>query len=272
MNCIHPAPFASMNPPLSLSAPLLFFVTALGGACTGTASVNEEDDVPLHPVALEEPFEVLLLGDSISIGYTPHVQAALAGRAHVQRPLLPDGKRAENCAGTTKGIANIERWLAREGGAWDVIHFNFGLHDLKRVQPDSGKNSNDPAHPHQASPAVYARQLAMIVDALERSGARLVFATTTPVPEGGVKPHRNPEDVVRFNEIASILMHERGIPVNDLYEYARPRLAELQQPVNVHFTPEGSRALGKQVTAAILAAAGLEASASAASETAPAGR
>jgi acyl-CoA thioesterase-1 len=197
-----------------------------------------------------EPLSVLLLGDSISVGYTPAVQTELNGRARVVRP-------GENCAGTTKGIEHVDRWLAIEGGGWDVIHFNFGLHDLKRVQPDSGKNSNDPAHPHQASLAVYEVQLREITQRLQATGARLIFATTTPVPAGGVSPHREPGDVVAYNRVAVSLMKTAGIPVNDLFRFAMEYEHDIQLERDVHFTEDGSSVLGRRVSQAILEVAGL---------------
>lgn len=205
------------------------------------------------PAPLEPPIRVLLLGDSISIGYTPVVEELLAGEAFVVRPRNANGG-AENCAGTTKGVAHVDRWLALEGGGWDVIHFNFGLHDLKHVVPGTGRNSNDPDHPHQASPEEYRAQLAEIVGRLEETGARLIFATTTPVPSGGVKPFRDPEDVVRYNAAAREVVGDAA--VNDLYAFVLPRMEELGRPADVHFEPEGSRALGEEVARAIRAAAG----------------
>src|SRR5690242_7520015 len=73
---------------------------------------------------------VLIIGDSISIGYTPYVKEMLAGEADVDRP-------AENCQGTKNGIGKIDQWLGDT--KWDVIHFNFGLHDLKHVDAATGK-------------------------------------------------------------------------------------------------------------------------------------
>ena len=174
----------------------------------------------------------------------------------VVRPMAnPEKGRAENCEGTTKGVKAIERWLALEGGDWDVIHFNFGLHDLKRVDPKTRRNSNDPADPNQADLATYTSQLTTIVEALEATGATLILATTTPVPTGGVRPHRDPEDVERYNDRARSIAKPRGIVVDDLYSFALPRLAELQEPVNVHFTAEGSAALGGEVARVIRSAA-----------------
>ena len=77
---------------------------------------------------------VLLIGDSISIGYTPHVRELLRGKVDVQRP-------AENCGPTTRGLQRLDAWLG--GGSWDVIHFNFGLHDLKYVNQQAQLVSPD---------------------------------------------------------------------------------------------------------------------------------
>lgn len=196
---------------------------------------------------------VLILGDSISIGYTKAVQEILKDEAVVIRPTR--GKnRPENCAGTINGVKQIDRWLKIDGGNWDVIHFNFGLHDLKRVMPGTIKNSNDPKHPRQSEPDQYEKHIREIVGKLKKTGAKLIFATTTPVPEGGVKPHRDIQDAGRYNEIAGRVAKEHGASINDLYGFALPRLKKIQRPVNVHFTPEGSKLLAGEVAKAIRAA------------------
>lgn len=75
---------------------------------------------------------VLILGDSISIGYTLQVRELLKGKANVHRP-------ATNCFSTREGAQQLDQWLGKD--KWDVIHFNFGLHDLKYVD-DKGKVVN----------------------------------------------------------------------------------------------------------------------------------
>jgi len=190
--------------------------------------------------------KVLILGDSISIGYTPFVKEAMRDAAVVVRPTTGPGKD-ENCEGTAKGAREVERWLALEGGRWDVIHFNFGLHDLKRVDPKTGKNSASAEDPRQSEPDKYEKQLREIVAALKKTNARLVFATTTPVPEGCRSPLRDPEDPPRYNAIARKVMEENGVAMNDLYAFALPKLKEIQLPKNVHFTKEGSQVLAGEV-------------------------
>ncbi len=193
---------------------------------------------------------VLILGDSISIGYTLEVRELLKGRANVYRPLSKDGKKAENCSGTTYGIANLERWLGDK--KWDVIHFNWGLHDLKHVKEAGGNEvSNSPTDPVQATVEVYSRNLEGIVEKLKGTVARLVYATTTPVVPDTKGPLREPEAPVKYNAAAVKIMNERGVVVDDLFAFCEPQLAQLQLPQNVHFSAEGSRALAKQVALAI---------------------
>ncbi len=76
---------------------------------------------------------VLLIGDSISMGYTLPVREELKGVANVHRPNM-------NCGPTSTGLTNLDKWLGDK--PWDVIHFNFGLHDLKYM--DSKGNLVDP--------------------------------------------------------------------------------------------------------------------------------
>ena len=198
---------------------------------------------------------VLLLGDSISMGYTPVVQKLLADEMTVLRPTNKAGK-AENCGGTTSGVANIDRWLQIDGGKWDVIHFNWGLHDLKHVKPGTnGATTSELAtDPPQATVEVYEKQLREIVAKVKATGAKLIFATTTPVPDGAMKVYRTNADAIRYNEAALRVMKDNDIAVNDLYTLVKPRMKELQiQPANVHFVPAGSEVLATEVVKAIRA-------------------
>jgi hypothetical protein len=182
---------------------------------------------------------VLLIGDSISMGYTLPVRERLAGKANVHRP-------AENCGETARGLKRLDAWLG--DGHWEVIHFNFGLHDLKYldaagkyVPPDQGKQV--------ASPADYADHLRAIVARLKQTGAKLVFATTTPVPSGSAG--RVEHDELAYNEAAVRVMRELGVAVDDLHAVVAPRQDKIQRPHNVHFTDEGYALLADAVVASI---------------------
>jgi len=197
---------------------------------------------------------VLILGDSISIGYTPYVQKMLPEMT-VVRPTK--GDKPENCSGTTFGVENIDRWLQLEGGKWDVIHFNWGLHDLKHVKPGDPKGaaSDSPTDPPQATVDVYEKQLREIVGKLKATGARLIFATTTPVPDGKMAVYRTNADAIKYNEAALKVMKGNNIAVDDLYTFMKPKVATLQlQPANVHYTPAGYEALAKEVVKSVRAA------------------
>ena len=175
---------------------------------------------------------VLLIGDSISIGYTVPVRQALAGKANVHR--IP-----ENGADTIKGLEKIDSWLG--SSHWDVIHFNWGLHDLK-VTPGGGR---------QVPVDAYEKNLAELVNRLKATGAQLIWATTTPVPEGKQNPPRDPSDLPRYNAAARRVMESRGVAIDDLYSAVLPRFREIQLPVNVHFNNAGWDVLGNKVAAAI---------------------
>lgn len=188
---------------------------------------------------------VLIIGDSISIGYSGRVREQLKGKANVIH-------NPGNAQGTTLGLEHLQKWLGDT--KWDVIHFNWGLHDLKRVkQAGTSENSNDPNDPQQADLATYTANMEVLVKQLKATGSKLIFATTTPYP-GGVKPYRQPEDAARYNAAALNIMQANHIQVNDLYRLVLPKLRTLQKPRNVHFKPEGSKFLADQVAAVIQAA------------------
>lgn len=175
---------------------------------------------------------VLLIGDSISMGYTLPVRELLDGKANVHRIPLNGGP-------TSRGVAAMDRWLG--DGPWDVIHFNWGLHDIKC----------DPDGKHQVPIEDYEKNLRALVARLKTTGAALIWCATTPVPEGNLNPLRRNADVIAYNAVAKNVMDENGIAINDLYEFALPRLQEIQRPVNVHFSQPGSRVLAGEVARVI---------------------
>jgi hypothetical protein len=192
--------------------------------------------------------DVLILGDSISIGYTLLVRAELKGAANVFRPMYENSKGTVNCADTATGVAKLDGWLGDRH--WRVIHFNFGLHDVKYldgtgayVTPDKGTQV--------ASLAVYEANLRTLVARLKATGARLVWGSTTPVPDGSAG--RVKGDEVAYNAVAKKVMEENGVAIDDLCACVAPRIAELQKPRNVHFTDEGSKLLAHAVAVSIRA-------------------
>jgi acyl-CoA thioesterase-1 len=87
---------------------------------------------------------------------------------------------------------------------------------------------------------------------MQATGARLIFATTTPVPKNGViSPSRRFGSIESYNIAALKVMKEAGVAVNDLNGFITPQVATLQRPNDVHFTEEGSARLAGQVAAVL---------------------
>lgn len=204
---------------LLVLAPLVLFL-----AWAPTADAQKKKVDPKLP-------NVLIIGDSISIGYMGPTEKLLTGKANLYH-------NPGNAESTDKGLAKLKDWLGE--GKWDVIHFNWGLHDIKL---GTGK--------HQVPIEEYEKNLREVVKKLKATNAKLIFATTTPVPEGKLSPPRKNDDVIAYNKIAKKIMEENGVAINDLYAFALPQLDKIQQPVNVHFTNAGSAVLAERVAAAI---------------------
>jgi acyl-CoA thioesterase-1 len=193
---------------------------------------------------------VLLMGDSVSIAYALEVRKLLAGVANVHR--VP-----ANC-GSTKvalGSYGLVRWLPDPQEKWDVIHFNHGLHDLSyrfaddRDKNDKGEYASPANGGHQnVPPAEYEKNLHQIIARLKQTGARLIFASTTPVPESDAAKYVKDSELP-YNDIAKKVMAEHGVAWNDLWSLVKPRQAELQIPRNVHFQAKGSSVMAAQVAA-----------------------
>ncbi|MCB1229304.1 MAG: DUF1080 domain-containing protein [Verrucomicrobiae bacterium] len=188
---------------------------------------------------------VLLIGDSISIGYTLAVRDRLEGIANVHR--VP-----ANAGHTGMGIEGIQKWLEARGGDWDVIHFNFGLWDLCYRNPESkNQGHRDKVHGTQEfSVEEYVANLETIVGMLEKTGAHLIFATTTPVPEKELG--RVVGDDLRYNEAAVALMRKHGIEIDDLHAVMAGKMDRFAKgPGDVHYTEEGYGLLADQVAGVI---------------------
>jgi len=200
--------------------------TVVDSDVPANSAVHPIQDVPGLP-------RVLLIGDSISIGYTLPVRAKLKDKANVHR--IP-----VNGGATEVGLANMQKWLG--DGPWDVIHFNFGLHDAKYMS----------AEVQRATREQYAANLRTLVDQMKKTGAKLVFATTTPVPNGGVlSPTRKFDSIEERNKLARAVMAENGVAIDDLYQVVADSKEPILRPGDVHFTPLGYEMLAEAVAAAV---------------------
>jgi len=123
-----------------------------------------------------------------------------------------------------------------------VIHFNFGLHDAKFSAETT----------QRASREQYAENLRKLIAQMKATGAKLIFATTTPVPKGGeLSPGRKFDSIVERNKVAAQVMQENRVAIDDLYTAVLPVLDKVGRPNDVHFAPEGYEALATAVAASI---------------------
>lgn len=188
---------------------------------------------------------VLIIGDSISIGYAPQVAVLLKDRAQVSRPGA-DGKPVINCGDTRRGLENVDVWLGDR--SWDVIHFNWGLHDLcyRDLESKPPKLRDKKTGKLSVSPEDYRANLEKLVQRLEKTGAKLIWASTTIVPEG--ESGRFVGDDLKYNAIAAEIMKAHRIPINDLNALSRSFPENLfAGKGNVHYTKTGYAQLAEQV-------------------------
>ncbi|MBH07098.1 MAG: G-D-S-L family lipolytic protein [Phycisphaeraceae bacterium] len=198
----------------------------------GYESVDDDPGLP----------RVLLVGDSISKGYTYPTRVALSGWANVHQC-------HDNARSTRQGLTGLTQWLGDE--PWDVIHFNFGLHDISRSFKVDGVNRD---HDHCAvSPQEYESNLRELVSRLAQTMAKLIWATSTCVPVHSSAKGRQKIDVIQYNEIAKRVMLKNCIVVNDLYELSDQKLRTHQRnhPADAHFDDDGYYILGAQVAQCI---------------------
>ena len=190
--------------------------------------------------------KVLLIGDSISLSYTPHVVEML-------KPIADVRHSKGNSQHTGTGLAKIDSWLGDE--QWDVIHFNWGLWDLCYRNPESKtQGRRDKVKGAITTPLEeYEKNLDQLTARLAKTKAELIWAHTTVVPEG--EAGRKVGDDQKYNAAAERVMKKHGVRINDLNKLTRTfKPDQFTAPGNVHFKEPGSETLAQQVSKEILAA------------------
>ena len=175
---------------------------------------------------------VLIIGDSISIGYTPFIKTALSPNVEVAH-------NPGNGGSTLRGMESMDKWL--DNRDWDVILFNFGLHDM--VHKDSS-GKYDVVNGTIAVPLKeYRKNLEAIADKLNETTAKVIFVSTTMVPEGA--SGRKTASVPAYNEVALKVMKKKNIQVVDLYQPSLEIHPNNSKPKDVHYTPKGYELLAE---------------------------
>lgn len=156
-----------------------------------------------YPTSASDLPAVIVIGDSVSIGYTPFVAASMneSGTAFVQHSPWGGGGGADDVGNGVR----CEEWLLRtstfDAQSWRLISFNFGLHNLD--------NSS-------TAEATYAQLLANFTTRLLAEETKVMFVTTTPY-----MPARWFGDMVveQLNALAVAIMAKAAVPVADLYSH-----------------------------------------------------
>ncbi len=211
----------------------LLAATAIGVAGASAAEKTTADQTKPLP-------RVLLIGDSICGGYQKGVKKLLTSKAVVV-------KNQGNAQHTRTGLEKLDEWLG--DGKWDLIHFNWGLWDVAHRNPESKNFGHlDKVNGKlTTSLADYEKNLRKLVARLEKTGATLVWASTTPVPDG--EPGRIKGDEVKYNAVAAKIMAENGIAIDNLHAEVI-RLGRPKRP-NVHDTGNLSPKVADSILAAL---------------------
>jgi lysophospholipase L1-like esterase len=186
-------------------------------------------DVWIPGNAVKDQPRVLLMGDSITRGYYKPVEDALKGKAVVCR--LTTSKSL----GDPALLDEVKLVLGQ--AKFDVVHFNNGMHGWGYTEDEYARAIPDPvATVRKGAP-----------------GAKLVWASTTPVQVAGKPDQLDPktERVKARNKVAAEAMAKEKIPVIDLYGLVVDK-PEWFSPDGVHLTAKGSAAMGERIAGEVL--------------------
>lgn len=184
--------------------------------------------------------KVLLLGDSIRMGYQSRVREKL----HKQAEVFYDEKDNGRFACYTLWQANQ---MFKKYGKMDIVHFNNGYWDMNIEEP-----MMEPIHNIEE----YTHYLRRIIHLSRRFASTVIFATTTPVKDRGevldnsgtgMRLNYDNAWVKRYNSAAIELMNEEGVFIDDLYSLALTDAALFKCDDNVHHSDVGNDVLSEQV-------------------------
>jgi lysophospholipase L1-like esterase len=190
---------------------------------------------------VQKKARILIIGDSISLGYTPFVQEQLSSKADVFH-------NPGNAEHTGTGLEKVPEWVGE--GKWDIVQFNWGLWDLCYRHPDSKVQGNRDKVNGEITYSIdeYASNLDSIVTMLQTiTDAKLIFLTTTFVPED--EAGRFKDDAIRYNEVAKEIMKKHSVIINDIYKQSMTIHRKFGKGSDdVHYSDEGYEKLSELVT------------------------
>lgn len=178
--------------------------------------------------------KVTLLGDSIRlIGYGSYVPSYLGEGFEVYQSEENDrfAKHTFRCM-----------YDYREDMAGSrIIHWNNGCWDTCDLFGDGAFTSEED----------YVKDMSRLADLLLSRYEKVIFATSTPMKESANKIFSN-ERVIRYNQLVVPILSEKGVIINDLYNFVLPNVETyIRDDDKVHLTEEGSKACARRVAEVI---------------------
>ena len=188
---------------------------------------------------------VLLIGDSIRMGYDKAVEKTLEGKANVYYP-------AENCRFASYVLRYIHEYKALvTDGNVDVLHWNAGLWDCLRLFEE------EPHTPVE----MYAYYIDRICVRIKKvfPEAKVIFATSTSVLSEKMSRDfkRYNEEIEEYNRAAVAVARKHGFEINDLYAVSTSLPEEAHSDAVHYYTPMGTKAFTDQVLSCVVPALGI---------------
>ncbi len=147
---------------------------------------------------------VMLIGDSIRMFSEEKIREKLGEEYEVWSP-------DHNCQYAAKTFNSLHSYLTKFPDP-EIVHWNNGLWDTA-IYYDDGNMTPLP---------VYLDYLGRILRQLRKTGAKIIFATSTPtlpqkeLPRGKNDSRHFNADIDRYNSAAVALMQAEGVIINDL--------------------------------------------------------
>ena len=189
---------------------------------------------------------LLLIGDSIRMGYDKSVKKTLEGKANV---IFPE----ENCRFASYLLRNFHEYLKDiKGEDIDVVHWNAGLWDCLRLFEE------EPHTPIE----VYSYYIERLCVRIKKicPNAKVIFATSTAVLSEKMDKNfkRYNEEIEKYNEAAVEVVKKHGFEVNDLYAVSASLPEEAHSDAVHYYTPMGTESFTEKVLSYVLPALGIE--------------
>lgn len=180
--------------------------------------------------------KVLLIGDSIRMFYQNEVTSQLGKDYEVFAP-------TENCRFSLYVLNSLRFWL-NSFPTPDIIHFNAGLWDTAILYHEDGCF---------VSVENYVKYMELILRELKKTGAKIIFATTTPVSDekaelpGPMPPAHKNQDITYYNNAVLEAFKNEDIIINDLFSLTYPQKEKYLSDDMIHPNADGVKLLGTAV-------------------------